>query len=185
MPFGFWFRTIVPIPYIALDRVCRPTVGVFFTLGGCIVSMVSTLGVGTVGFVVRWVVCVVCRTVAGTVGVCTLGGRMAVWLSTVGGVIGVSMFDVVRDLDFPTLAPITPVERSFPILRMVWSISVPGVPGGKDGPPGCGALIVSLISARRRLRRSKADVSGSSQQWGKNSNVLDIRLLLVLGMWHL
>ena len=124
---------------------------------------------------VVWFVCVVCRTL----------GADTVVFRTLGGVIGVSMVDVVRVLDFPTLAPMTPVERSFPIFWMLWSISVPGVPGGKDGPPGCGALIVSLISARRRLRRSKADVSGRSQQWGKNSNVLEIRVLCVLVMWHL
>ena len=109
---------------------------------------------------------------------------MAVWLSTVGGVIGVSMFDVVRDLDFPTLAPMTPVERSFPILRMVWSISVPGVPGGRDGPPGCGALIVSFISLSSRFILSAADVSGRSQHAGKNSSVLEMRVLLVPVMWH-
>ena len=141
MPFGFWFWTIVPIPYIEIGCVCLPTLGVgaFFTLGGC------------------------------TVSIC-------------GGVI---WFVLVFGLGFPTLGPMTPVVKIFPIFWRHRSISVPGVPGGKDGPPGCGALVVSLISARRRLRRSKADVSGSSQQCGKNSNVLEIRVLLVLGMWHL
>ena len=109
---------------------------------------------------------------------------MAVWLYTVGGVIGVSMFDVVRDLDFPTLAPITPVERSFPILRMLWSLSVPGVPGGNDGPPGCGALIVSFISLSSRFILSAEDVLGRSQHVGKNSSVFEMRVLLVPVMWH-
>ena len=89
------------------------------------------------------------------------------------------------DLVFPTLAPTIPVERMVPILRRHWSVSVPGVPGGKGGPPGCGLRTISLISFRSRFILSVEDVVGSSQLCRNNSNVLETLDLLVLGMKHL
>ena len=129
---------MVPIPYIALDRVTR-----------------FTLGVGTVF---------------------TLGGRTDF---TFGGVVGVFQFP---DFSFPTLGPTIPVVRIFPILCRQLSMSVPGVPGGKEGPAAWGCCTVSLISLRRRFIRSIADVSGSSQHVGKNSRVFEMRLLFFPGM---
>ena len=110
----------------------------------------------------------------GAATVFTLGG---VTVSTLGGVVGVVLCEF-------TLAPAIPVVSIFPIFCMHWSISVPGVPGGNDGPPGDGFWTVSWISLRRRLSLSVDDVSGSSQHVGKNSMVLETRDLLVLGMWH-
>ena len=100
---------------------------------------------------------------------------------TLGGVVGVSFGQYV---DFPTLAPTISLERIFPIFWRHWSVSVPGVPGGNGGPPGCGSWMSSLISLRRRFILSAEDVLGSSQLVGKNSSVLDTRGLFVLGMKH-
>ena len=48
------------------------------------------------------------------------------------GVVGDSFaFCVDADFDLPTLAPTAPVDRICPIFWWYWSVSVPGVPGGK------------------------------------------------------
>ena len=109
---------------------------------------------------------------AGTVF--TLGGGT---VSTLGGAVG-----VVFVLPEFTLALAIPAVSIFPIFCIHWSMSVPGVPGGNDGPPGDGFLTVLRISLTRRLSLSVDDVSGSSQHVGKNSMVLETRVLLVLGM---
>ena len=104
---------------------------------------------------------------------------------TLGGVVGDSFaLCVDTGFSFPTLAPTTPLERIFPSFWRHWSVSVAGVPGGKDCPPGCGYLISSFISLSKRFILSEDDVFGSSQLTGKNSSVLDTRGLLVLGMKH-
>ena len=100
-------------------------------------------------------------------------------VSTLGGVIGVVFGSV-----FPTLGPITPVERSFPIFWMHKSVSVPGVLGGSVGP-WIGVWTSSRISLNSRFILSSGVVSGRSQHVGKNWTVLEIRFLWVLGMWHL